>query len=89
MSRLGLAELLFFLVLKTELHGCVPVLVLRFLLHDDAGPGLDDGDRNDSAVIIEDLRHADLFPDDRLFHTLSSLLRLLVDGQALRLIPPT
>ena len=38
------------------------------LLHDGAGAGLDDGDRNDLAVGVEQLGHAQLLADDTFLH---------------------
>src|SRR2546426_822041 len=43
-----------------ELDGGVAVLLLGADLGDDAWPGLDDGDRNDPVVLVEDLGHAEL-----------------------------
>src|SRR5204863_5738432 len=42
------------------------VLLLRLALHDDARPGLDDGDGDRPPVLGVDLGHADLLADDSL-----------------------
>ncbi|MPN46818.1 hypothetical protein SDC9_194417 [bioreactor metagenome] len=74
MTLLGLADLSGLNVLITELHGVVSVFFSRLLLSDDTGPRLNNGDRDDFALLIEDLRHADLLADDTFFHCNSSLV---------------
>ena len=71
-AALGLGELALSDFLEAELDGVVALLVSRLLLDDDAGAGLDNGDRNDLAGLIEDLRHADLLADDGFLHSISS-----------------
>ena len=46
---------------ESELHGVVTVLLFRLLLNDDAGAGLNNGNRNDGSVILQQLRHTDFF----------------------------
>ena len=53
---------------EPHLHGLVSVLLGGLLLHHGAGAGLDHGDGDHMAGLIEDLGHADLFSDDRFFH---------------------
>ena len=73
MTLFGFGELAFQFVLEAKLNGCVAFLLVGLFLNDDTGAGLDNGDRYYSARLIEDLRHADLFADDSLFHVISSL----------------
>src|SRR5699024_533555 len=77
-TQLRLGELLLSYVAVAQLNGVVAVLLLGLLLHHGAGARLDDGDRDDLAGFVEDLRHADLLADNGLFHVFSSLIRLLV-----------
>ena len=77
-AGLGLRQLLLGHVLVTELDGVVAFLFLGHLLHDHAGAGLDDGDRNDLSGLVEDLRHADLLADDGFLHWNVSSCWLLV-----------
>ena len=72
MAALRLGELALGDLFEAELDGVVAFLVGRLLLDDDAGAGLDNGDRNDLAGLIEDLRHADLLADDGFLHSISS-----------------
>ena len=44
---------------KSELHGIVAVPLLRLFLNNDTGTGLNDCDRNDAAIILQQLRHSD------------------------------
>src|SRR6185436_7761031 len=61
----GLGDALDLAVLdQPELHRRVAVLLLRLALHDDAGPGLQDGDGDRPSVLGVDLGHADLLADD-------------------------
>src|SRR5262249_18071942 len=48
-----------------ELHCGVAVALLLAHRGHLAGAGLDHGDRNDRAVLAEDLRHAELLAEDR------------------------
>ena len=49
-----------------ELHGVVAVVGLGTDLGDHVRPGLDDGDRDDPVVLVEDLGHAELGAQDAL-----------------------
>ncbi len=71
-TRLRLAELLLGHFLVAELDGLIAFLFLGHLGHDHAGACLDDGDRNDLAGLVEDLRHADLLANDGFLHSISS-----------------
>src|SRR5262245_3207903 len=42
---------------EAELHGIVSILLLRLFLHDDTRACLNDRDRNDSAVSLQQLCH--------------------------------
>src|SRR4030095_10310990 len=42
---------------QVKLDGLVAILVDGFLLHDNARPGLNYSDRNNSPVVLEDLAH--------------------------------
>ena len=77
-AQLRLGELALRHVAVAELNGVVAVLLLGLLLHHGAGASLNNGDRDDLAVGVKDLRHADLLADG-LFHDSSSLIRLLVE----------
>ncbi|MPM75191.1 hypothetical protein SDC9_122182 [bioreactor metagenome] len=77
MARFGLGELAFGDILEAELHGVVAVFFRCLLLHDGAGAGLDDGDRDDLSGFVKDLRHADLLADNGLFHLISSLIKVI------------
>src|SRR5579883_2812772 len=48
---------------ETKLDGIVSILLLRLLLYNHAGTGLNDGDRNDGAVILQQLRHSDFLTE--------------------------
>ena len=78
-AQLRLGELALGDFVEAQLNGGVAVFFLGLLLHHGAGARLDDGDRDDLAGFIEDLRHADLLADNGLFHVYSSLIRLLVE----------
>ena len=54
-------------------------LIGGLLLHDGAGAGLDDGNRDHIALFVKDLCHADFLTDDCFLHVISSLQ--LVVGQ--------
>ena len=71
-ARLGLAQFLFGDFFVAELNGLVAFLLFGHLLHDHAGAGLNDGDGNDLAALVEDLRHADLLANDGFLHCISS-----------------
>ena len=78
MSQFRLGELALGHVLVAQLNGVVAVLLLGLLLHHSAGARLNDGDRDDAARFVEDLRHADLLADDGLFHvSFSSLIKVI------------
>src|SRR2546430_1889020 len=49
-----------------ELDGAVAVLLRRPDLGDDAWPGLDDGNRHDPVVLVENLGHAELLAQDAI-----------------------
>ena len=66
-------------VAKAQLNSHIAVAFHRLLLHHGAGAGFHDRDRNDFAVLIEDLRHADFLADDTFLHLFCLLIRLLVD----------
>src|SRR5437763_15233812 len=51
----------FYKLHESKLHSVVPVFLLRLLLLDDTGAGLNDGYRNSRSVIFQKLRHPDLF----------------------------
>src|SRR5262249_4738807 len=55
-TRLGLAE--------GELDSRVAVAFRRLQLHDVAGPGLDHRHGDDAVVLVPDLGHAELAPED-------------------------
>ena len=67
-AQLGLGELALRNGLITQLNGLIAILLGGLLLHHSAGAGLDQGDGNHLASLIEDLGHADLFADDRFLH---------------------
>ena len=71
--ELGFRELFLLNVLVAELEGVVSVFLVGLFLNDNTRTGFDHRYRYDLAVFIEDLRHADLFADDCLFHSISSL----------------
>ena len=54
--------------LEAYLDGRVAITLHGLLLHDSAGTRFDDGNGNDAAVFQEELRHADLRAENRLFH---------------------
>ena len=64
----GLVDLLGAHFAVAHLHGLVTVGLDGLLLHDGAGAGLNDGDRNDLAVGVEQLGHAQLLADDTFLH---------------------
>ena len=53
--------------LEPELEGVVTVLLAGPVTDDRAGPGLDDRHRDVTAVVAEDLGHADLAADESFF----------------------
>ena len=57
---------------ETDLNGFVAVAFLCLGLHHCAGARFNHGDRNQTAVFCEDLRHADLFAHDRFLHCICS-----------------
>src|SRR5690606_38637304 len=76
---------------EPELHGGVAVLLRAADLGDDARPGLDDGHRNDPALIVEDLGHAELLAQDALplrTHLSVRPLELDLDVDAGRKVEP-
>ena len=73
-AQLGLVELALGDGLIAHLHGLITVVLDSLLLHHGAGAGFDDGHGDDLAVGVKDLRHADLFADDCLFHLVFSSL---------------
>ena len=83
-AGLRLGELALRNSLVTQLNGLIAVLLSALLLHDGAGAGLDHRNGDHASGFIEDLGHADLFADDRFFHTGTSsyFKRLLVGGVA-------
>ena len=84
-ALLRLGELLLGYFLVTELDCFVSFLLLGHLLHDHAGAGFNDGDRNDLTSLVEDLRHADLLADDGFLHFISSYWLLVASlGPACR-----
>ena len=82
MAQFRLGELALGHVLEAQLNGVVAVLLHGLLLHHSAGARLNDGDRDDVARLVEDLRHADLLADDGLFHVFSSLIKVIGRGVA-------
>src|SRR3954471_6997209 len=60
MPERGLRELALRNIPVAQLHGRVAVALVGAQPGDPAGPGLDDGDAVDPAVLAEDLRHPDL-----------------------------
>ena len=65
-ARLGLGEAALLHLPVGDLQGAVPVVVEGLDHHHAAGRDLDDGDRDGAVLVVPDLRHADLFADDRL-----------------------
>ena len=55
-------------VAVTELYSLIAVALDGLLLHHDAGASLDDGDRHNLAVLIEELGHAQLLADNTFLH---------------------
>src|SRR5262249_45332952 len=53
---------------EPELHGVVPVGLLRLLLNDDARTGLNHRHGNNCSVVLEKLRHTDLFSQQSVNH---------------------
>ena len=62
----GLVTLRGSICAEAELDGGVAVLLGGADLGDHAGPGLDDGDRDDPVVVVEDLGHPELGAQDAL-----------------------
>ena len=61
-------------VAEADLNRGVAVVLHGLLLDNHAGPRFDDGDRDDVALLVEDLRHADLLADDSFLHVYTSLV---------------
>ncbi len=67
MADFRLGQLLFSHVLKAQLNSLITILFGGLLLRNDTGARFDHGDRDHTAVFVEDLRHANFFADD-CFH---------------------
>ena len=61
-------------VAESKLKGVVPIVLHRLLLNHDAGAGFNNGYRDNVALLIEDLGHADFFADDAFLHVYTSLV---------------
>ena len=57
---------------ETDLNGFVAVALNSLCLHHGAGARFNHGDRYETAVFGEDLRHTDLFTHDRFLHCICS-----------------
>ena len=66
-AEFRLGELRFANVLVAKLDSLITVFFAGLLLSDHAGTGLDNGNRNHAALLVEDLRHANFSADD-CFH---------------------
>ena len=66
-AQFGLGQLPLGNILKAQLDRLIAFLLGSLLLNDGAGTRLNDGDGNDLAVFVEDLRHANFLADD-CFH---------------------
>ena len=77
MTLLGLVEQflgpLFRELVETDLHRFVAVGLGGLHLGDGAGARFDDGDRHQTSVGDENLRHADLLAENCLFHGYTSI----------------
>ena len=73
MTGFSLGQLLLLDIGKAQLDGIEAFFVHSLFLHNGAGAGFDDSDRDDLAGFIEDLRHADLLANDGFLHCISSL----------------
>ena len=60
----GLVDQLLAGFAKADLHCGITVSVVVFELGDAAGAGFDQGDRNSSALLVEELGHTQLLPED-------------------------
>src|SRR5437868_8815107 len=57
---------------QAQLNRVIAILAAgSFFLHDDTGPGLDDGHRSNRTVRGKQLRHANFFADDSVNHVLA------------------
>ena len=65
-AHLGLGQLALGDILEAQLHSGVAFLLGSLLLDDGAGTRLDNGDGDDLAVFVEDLRHTDFLANDCL-----------------------
>ena len=65
-AHLGLGQLALGDILEAQLHSGVAFLLGSLLLDDGAGARLDNGDGDDLAVFVEDLRHTDFLANDCL-----------------------
>jgi hypothetical protein len=65
LARDGLRQLGGLLLSEGHLERGVPVALVRLDLDHAARSHAQDGDRDDAVVVVPDLRHADLFADDR------------------------
>ena len=63
-AELGLVEPARLRLAERELHRGVPVALGRLELRDMTRPGLDDGHRDDPVLLVPDLGHAELAPQD-------------------------
>jgi hypothetical protein len=59
-----LVDQLFAGVAKADLHRGIAIGVAAFELGDAAGTGLDQGDGDGSALLVEELGHAQLLPEN-------------------------
>ena len=87
-AELRLVELLLLDVCKAHLNGVIAFLLLGLELGHDAGTCLDDGDRDDLALSVEDLGHANLLADDCFLHTFFLLKGYWLTGGTANLTPP-
>ena len=76
-AHLGLGEPALAHILEAQLNGLIAVLFGGLLLHHDARSGFNDGNRDDLAVGVEDLAHADLLADDCFLHGDSPLIKVI------------
>ena len=61
-------------ITEAQLNSGVAVVFHRLLLNDGAGSGFNDGHRDNVALFVEDLRHADLLANDAFLHFYTSLV---------------
>ena len=73
----GLVDLLGAHFAVAHLNSLIAVRLNGLLLHDGAGAGLDDGDRNDLAVGVEQLGHAQLLADDTFLHCVCPPIKVI------------